>query len=112
MTHSDTPATDLFGSAPAELPLAPQALLLQGFALPYVPRLLAALQAIEQAAPFRHMRTPGGLEMSVALTNCGALGWTSDSRGLMVPSHFRKRARCCLVHPSSMASNTAGAGSK
>jgi hypothetical protein len=37
---------------------------------------------------------------------------TSDSRGLMVPSHFRKRARYCLVHPSSMASNTAGSGSR
>ncbi|MDR7380199.1 alkylated DNA repair protein (DNA oxidative demethylase) [Rhodoferax ferrireducens] len=87
MTHSDAPAADLFGSAPAELPLAPQALLLQGFALPYVPRLLAALQAIAQAAPFRHMRTPGGLEMSVALTNCGALGWTSDSRGYRYSAH-------------------------
>jgi alkylated DNA repair protein (DNA oxidative demethylase) len=25
--------------------------------------------------------TPGGFTMSVALTNCGALGWTSDRRG-------------------------------
>src|SRR5260370_24529207 len=37
---------------------------------------------------------------------------TSDSRGLIVPSHFRKRVRCCRVHPSSIASNTAGAGSR
>jgi len=27
------------------------------------------------------MVTPGGFTMSVALTNCGALGWTSDRRG-------------------------------
>ena len=72
---------DLFGNAPAELVLAPQARLLQGLALPYVPRLLAALEQIQQAAPFRHMVTPGGLAMSVALTNCGALGWTSDRQG-------------------------------
>lgn len=87
MTRSDAAAADLFGSVPAELPLAPQALLLQGFALPYVPELLTALQTIQQAAPFRHMRTPGGLEMSVALTNCGALGWTSDSRGYRYAAH-------------------------
>src|SRR5471032_882768 len=80
-------ATDLFDSEPAELQLAPQAMLLQGFALPYVPLLLTALQAIERAAPLRHMRTPGGLEMSVALTNCGALGWTSDSRGYRYTAH-------------------------
>jgi alkylated DNA repair protein (DNA oxidative demethylase) len=27
------------------------------------------------------MVTPGGFTMSVALTNCGALGWTTDRRG-------------------------------
>jgi DNA oxidative demethylase len=27
------------------------------------------------------MHTPGGLRMSVAMTNCGALGWVTDSRG-------------------------------
>lgn len=27
------------------------------------------------------MTTPGGYTMSVALTNCGTLGWTSDRRG-------------------------------
>jgi alkylated DNA repair protein (DNA oxidative demethylase) len=72
---------DLFGGAPAELVLAPQAKLLQGLALPYVPRLLAALEQIQHAAPFRQMLTPGGQAMSVALTNCGALGWTSDRHG-------------------------------
>jgi alkylated DNA repair protein (DNA oxidative demethylase) len=72
---------DLFGGTPAELVLAPQAKLLQGLALPYMPRLLAALEQIQHAAPFRHMVTPGGQPMSVALTNCGALGWTSDRHG-------------------------------
>jgi alkylated DNA repair protein (DNA oxidative demethylase) len=54
---------------------------LRGFALPHVDALLPALQAIEAAAPLRNMVTPGGLTMSVALTNCGAMGWTSDRRG-------------------------------
>lgn len=61
--------------------LGEQAYILRGFALPYVPELLPALDSIQQASPFRHMVTPGGYVMSVALTNCGALGWTSDRRG-------------------------------
>jgi DNA oxidative demethylase len=32
-------------------------------------------------APFRHLTTPGGHRMSVAMTNCGALGWVSDRSG-------------------------------
>jgi alkylated DNA repair protein (DNA oxidative demethylase) len=63
------------------VPLGPQACVLRGFALPWVARLLTALAGVEQAAPPRHMVTPGGLAMSVANTNCGALGWVSDRRG-------------------------------
>lgn len=76
---------DLFGETPTELPreerLGAQALLLRGFALPFVDELLPALTAVEAAAPFRHMVTPGGQSMSVALTNCGELGWISDRGG-------------------------------
>jgi DNA oxidative demethylase len=61
--------------------LGPRAFVLRGLALPYVPDLLTALDAIQAAAPFRHMVTRGGFRMSVALTNCGALGWTTDRRG-------------------------------
>ncbi|WP_050464166.1 DNA oxidative demethylase AlkB [Herbaspirillum autotrophicum] len=57
------------------------AFVLRGCALPYVAALLPPLEAILQQAPFRHMMTPGGLRMGVALTNCGALGWISDRRG-------------------------------
>ena len=42
---------------------------------------LADIARIASAAPFRRMRTPGGREMSVAITNCGALGWVSDTHG-------------------------------
>lgn len=69
-------------SAPAPLvPGTRASMLLRGFALPYVAELLPALAAIVQAAPLRHMATPGGLRMSVAMSNCGALGWVTDGRG-------------------------------
>lgn len=48
---------------------------------PYVNALLSAIDGIRAQAPFRHMTTPGGLAMSVALTNCGPLGWVSDRLG-------------------------------
>lgn len=73
---------ELFDEATApNLRLGPAALVLRGFALPYVRELMPAIEAIEAISPFRHMVTPGGFTMSVALTNCGALGWTTDRRG-------------------------------
>ena len=42
--------------------------------------LLAALAVIE-ACPPRRMMTPGGKSMSVAMTNCGPLGWVADRDG-------------------------------
>jgi len=61
--------------------LGEAAVVLRGFALPYVDEVLTALQQIEQQAPFRHMLTPGGFTMSAALTSCGTLGWISDRQG-------------------------------
>ena len=61
--------------------LGPQAWLLRGLATPRTPALLLALKALLERAPFRHMVTPGGKTMSVAMSNCGDLGWTSDRRG-------------------------------
>jgi alkylated DNA repair protein (DNA oxidative demethylase) len=75
---------DLFGSATrraAQEPLAPGAWLLPGFALVNDPALAATVAAITAAAPFRHLQTPGGFRMSVAMSNCGSLGWVSDRRG-------------------------------
>lgn len=63
------------------VPLAPGAVFLPGAALGDEARLLGDLQAVIAAAPFRHMVTPGGHAMSVAMTNCGPLGWVSDRRG-------------------------------
>lgn len=61
--------------------LAPGAVLLRGFAQVFSGSLLQAVQQVAAQAPFRHLITPGGLRMSVAMTNCGALGWVSDADG-------------------------------
>jgi alkylated DNA repair protein (DNA oxidative demethylase) len=62
-------------------PMGPCAFVLRGFALPYAEELLSAVNLLQTDAPFRHMITRGGFTMSVALTNCGELGWTTDRRG-------------------------------
>ena len=75
---------DLFGvSAPdtSQEQLAPGAWLLRGFALDAMTALLSGIECVKAAAPFRHWVTPGGFRMSVAMTNCGTLGWVSDSGG-------------------------------
>lgn len=75
---------DLFDSHPQageRLALGPQACVLRGWALPMEQALLESVEAVERTSPFRHMVTPGGFTMSVALTNCGDLGWTTDASG-------------------------------
>ena len=76
----------LFDEAAADAPrspepLAPGAVLLRGFALDLEKELRKALDRIVAAAPLRHMVTPGGFRMSVAMTNCGEFGWITDRRG-------------------------------
>ncbi len=61
--------------------LAEGAVLLRGFALRHAPEIMAHLGPIIAAAPLRHMLTPGGFRMSVAMTNCGTAGWISDRKG-------------------------------
>lgn len=77
--------SDLFDALPpAASPaqaLAPGALLLPAHAAADAALLLAELLAVAELAPFRHLVTPGGATMSVAMTNCGRLGWISDRRG-------------------------------
>jgi DNA oxidative demethylase len=76
---------DLFADAPDLRPareiIAEGAVLLRGFAKPIDADLIAALRDIAAQAPFRHMVTPGGHSMSVAMTNCGAKGWVTDRSG-------------------------------
>ncbi len=73
--------TDLFVPLAAEEVLDDGAVLFRGFAAGLVPELWADVQEITAAAPFRHLVTPGGHTMSVAMTNCGDAGWVSDRRG-------------------------------
>ncbi len=79
---------DLFDDLPEDSaatpiiePLADGAVVLRGAARANAEVLLADVQTILALAPWRHMVTPGGLKMSVAMTNCGACGWVSDARG-------------------------------
>jgi alkylated DNA repair protein (DNA oxidative demethylase) len=54
---------------------------LRCFALEREAALLEALYDVAERSPFRHMVTPGGFRMSVAMTNCGDRGWVTDRRG-------------------------------
>lgn len=57
------------------------ALVLHAFARSSAGTLVEALEAAIQCSPFRHMTTPGGYRMSVAMSNCGEAGWVSDATG-------------------------------
>jgi alkylated DNA repair protein (DNA oxidative demethylase) len=61
--------------------LADGAILLRGFAEAEAAALIDSITQIAEAAPFRHLITPGGHRMSVAMTNCGTAGWVSDRTG-------------------------------
>ena len=61
--------------------------MLRGFALDGLTALLYQIKRIETAAAFRRLETPGGFRMSVAMTNCGTLGWVSDRRGYRYTTH-------------------------
>ncbi len=77
--------TDLFASVPDVRPslelMAARAVLLRGLAKPFESELIADISGIVAQAPFRHMLTPGGHQMSVAMTNCGSVGWVTDRSG-------------------------------
>ena len=79
---------DLFDALPSDPdtptaaePLGPGAVVLRGFARDAGPALLRAVGEVSAGSPFRHLITPGGLRMSVAMTNCGEHGWVSDRTG-------------------------------
>lgn len=61
--------------------LGARAVLLRGLARERASELIDAIGAIDAVSPFRRMVTPGGWEMSVAMTNCGEAGWLTDRTG-------------------------------
>ena len=76
---------DLFACLPqvraSREEMAEGAVLLRGFVGADEAQLISALRDIVAAAPFRRMFTPGGHQMSVAMTNCGSGGWVTDRSG-------------------------------
>jgi len=61
--------------------LGEAAVVLRRFARNLAAELVAAVENIAVAVPFRNMVTPGGYRMSVAMTNCGRAGWVTDRSG-------------------------------
>lgn len=77
--------SDLFPRSTVSVSPAPErlgeaALVLKAF-VPEPRAVLDCIEAVAAISPWRHMQTPGGYEMSVAMTNCGTYGWVSDRRG-------------------------------
>ncbi len=97
---------------PAAEPLADGAMVLRGFARPMQEELLADVRAVIAAAPLRHLITPGGLRMSVAMTNCGALGWVSDRRGYRYDRVDPERGAPWPAMPASFTRLAAQAASR
>ena len=80
------PTADLFADDALQQPagreqIGEETYVLRGYALPWIERLLPELRQVLAQSPFRQMVTPGGFTMSAALSSCGALGWTTDTRG-------------------------------
>jgi alkylated DNA repair protein (DNA oxidative demethylase) len=74
--------TPLFDDPPpAREPLEEGAVLLRAFASAEASELVREITRISKTAPFRHLVVPGGHTMSVAMTNCGRVGWVSDRSG-------------------------------
>jgi alkylated DNA repair protein (DNA oxidative demethylase) len=85
--EGNTPLTfDLFSddpqqAEPAVEQIGPCSWVLRSFAMPWIERVLPALEGVLAQAPFRHMVTPGGFTMSAALSSCGSFGWTTNRHG-------------------------------
>ncbi|MDI9280121.1 DNA oxidative demethylase AlkB [Pantoea sp. EABMAA-21] len=73
--------TQLSSSGNELIQMSEGAVILKGFLLKHEQELLRNLERITDLSAFRHMVTPGGYRMSVAMTNCGPRGWVTDERG-------------------------------
>lgn len=82
MAHETLPLPfDEISTDLSRVSLGERAVLMRGFAGQRAPKLVDGIRAIAAISPFRHMSTPGGWQMSVALTNCGQVGWVTDRTG-------------------------------
>lgn len=111
----DSATLALFDDEPPPLrtePLGPGAVVWRGGARADAADLLAAVHEVASHSPWRHLITPGGFRMSVAMTGCGPLGWVSDRRGYrydpidpetgrpwpLLPALFTELARRAAAH--------------
>lgn len=78
---------DLFQHERQYYVFAEGAVLLGGLALDSEQEIFSALGTVTAQSPFRHMTTPNGHRMSVAMTNCGHKGWTAQRSGYQYSSH-------------------------
>ena len=85
-------------------PIGDGAVALRGFASTRAGKLLSEVEQITRTAPFRHLTTPGGHVMSVAMTNCGTLGWVSDRRGYRYQSTDPLSGQPWPAMPAALAS--------
>ncbi len=103
---------DLFEEDGGDVRLAPGAMLLGGFARLFDVPCVTALVRIVEVAPFRHMVTPGGHRMSVAITNCGTAGWITDRTGYRYDSHDPESGRRWPAMPAVFAELAAQAAAR
>jgi alkylated DNA repair protein (DNA oxidative demethylase) len=66
---------------PSIEPLGEGVTLLSAFCRDEAPTLFEAIATVAAMSPFRQMIVPSGHTMSVAMTNTGDLGWTTDRTG-------------------------------
>jgi DNA oxidative demethylase len=100
--------SSLFAEPPHEA-FAPGAWLLRGFALAEAADLVAAIEAVVAVAPFRRVMTPFGKPMSVAMSNCGAVGWVSDRSGYRYEANDPERTAPWPAMPAVFAALAARA---
>jgi DNA oxidative demethylase len=86
---------------PSQESMAEGAELLRGFAKPLEADLIADISDVVERAPFRHMVTPGGHQMSVAMTNCGGVGWVTDRTGYRYDANDPEAGRPWPAMPPS-----------
>jgi alkylated DNA repair protein (DNA oxidative demethylase) len=67
---------------PTHEEIFPGAVLMRSLALAQDRELLAAIETVAEASPFRHKTTPGGLPIQVMSTGCGNPRWIPENATL------------------------------
>lgn len=80
--------------------ISEEALLLKSALTPVASRVLAQIETVAVSNPFRQRYTPGGHQMSVAMTCCGEVGWVTDQHGYRYSAVEPESGRRWLPIPS------------